>query len=116
MALSPSNRLGFRMCGPTSSTNPEVDALYRICDRSPNGTPRTQRGSKHPDGELMDAHRKKQCGLSDDTWTRATQELEYFGLLRMTSVFWGDDDYERRRRKRCYVVIEALDESPDWGM
>lgn len=73
-------------------------------------------GSKHPDGEFMDAHRKKQYGLSDDTWTRATQELEYFGLLRITSVFWGDDDYERRRRKRYYVVIEALDETPDWGV
>lgn len=73
-------------------------------------------GSTHPDGELMDGHRKKQYGLSDDTWTRATQELEHFGLLRVTDVYWGDDDYERRKRKRYFVVREALDETPDWSM
>lgn len=73
-------------------------------------------GSKHPDGELMDKHRKDQYGLSDDTWTRATQELEYFGLLRMTDVFWGDDDYQRRKRKRYYLIPGALDTAPNWSM
>lgn len=71
-------------------------------------------GSTHPDGELMDGHRKKQYGLSDDTWTRATQELEYFGLIRTTNVYWGDDDFQRRKRKRYLVIREALDSSPDW--
>lgn len=73
-------------------------------------------GSKHPDGELMDGHRKKQYGLSDDTWTRATHELEYFGLLRMTNVYWGDDDLQRRRRKRYLIIAGAFEKSPDWAM
>jgi hypothetical protein len=72
-------------------------------------------GSEHPDGELMDRHRKKQYGLSDDTWTRATQELERFNLLRMTQVRWGNDDYEIRQRKRYFVIRENFDSSPDWS-
>jgi hypothetical protein len=73
-------------------------------------------GSKHLDGELMDGYRKRQYGLSDDTWTRATQELGYFGLLRTTDVYWGDDDYQLRRRKRYRVIKEALEAQPDWSM
>lgn len=73
-------------------------------------------GSGDPDGELMDGHRKKQYGLSDDTWTRATKELEHFGLLRMTQVTWGNDDYQRRTRKRYFVIREALDVAPDWSL
>ena len=72
-------------------------------------------GSKHPDGELMDGHRKKQYGLSDDTWTRATKELEYYGLLRTTPVYWGDDDLERRRRNRYAVLHKAFESKPDWS-
>ncbi|PJJ73418.1 hypothetical protein CLV46_3010 [Diaminobutyricimonas aerilata] len=72
-------------------------------------------GSEHPDGELMDGHRKKQYGLSDDTWTRATQELERFNLLRTTQVRWGDDDYDIRQRKRYFVIRENFDHSPDWS-
>lgn len=73
-------------------------------------------GSGHPDGELMDGHRKRQYGLSDDTWTRATQELERSNLLRMTQVRWGDDDYEIRQRKRYYVIRENFDSAPDWSL
>ncbi|MBH0082229.1 hypothetical protein [Salinibacterium sp. SWN167] len=73
-------------------------------------------GSKHPDGELMDGHRKKQYGLSDDTWTRATQELERYGLLRTTKVRWGDDDYEIRQRKRYFIIREKLEVTPDWSV
>ncbi|WP_235497311.1 hypothetical protein [Agreia sp. Leaf283] len=73
-------------------------------------------GSQHPDGEWMDGHRKKQYGLSDDTWTSATRELEYFGLLRTKEGFWGDDDYEIRKRKRYFVIREALATAPDWTM
>ncbi|MFS0852552.1 hypothetical protein [Microbacterium sp. 179-I 3D4 NHS] len=72
-------------------------------------------GSKHDDGEFMDGHRKKQYGLSDDTWTRATKELEYYGLLRMTEGYWGDDEFERRKRKRYFVIRDALDTPPDWA-
>ncbi|MCH8572197.1 hypothetical protein LSI54_12640 [Nesterenkonia sp. AY15] len=72
-------------------------------------------GSTHPQGELMDGHRKKQYGLSDDTWTRATQELKHFGLLRMTEVKWGDDDYQVRKRKRYLLLRDALETTPDWA-
>lgn len=71
-------------------------------------------GSDHPDGELMGGHRKRQYGLSDDTWTRATKELEGFGILRTTTVRWGDDDYELRRRKRYLLIPEALESPPGW--
>lgn len=71
--------------------------------------------TSHPDGELMDGYRKRQYGLSDDTWTRATKELERFGILRTTNVTWGDDDYEIRRRKRYLVSKEALEADPTWA-
>lgn len=71
-------------------------------------------GSDHPDGELMSGHRKRQYGLSDDTWTRATKELERLGLLRTTNVYWGDDDYELRKRKRYLILPEAFNDAPDW--
>ncbi|GAA4918860.1 hypothetical protein [Nesterenkonia rhizosphaerae] len=73
-------------------------------------------GSTHPQGELMDGYRKKQYGLSDDTWTRATQELELFGLLQMTDVYWGDDEFPIRKRKRYLVLRDALDNTPDWSI
>ncbi|TDL45041.1 hypothetical protein [Microbacterium oleivorans] len=72
-------------------------------------------GSKHLDGEFMDGHRKRQYGLSDDTWTRSTQELEHHKLLRTTPVYWGDDEYERRKRNRYFVVRETLETTPDWS-
>lgn len=72
-------------------------------------------GETDPDGALMDGHRKKQYGLSDDTWTRATKELERFGLLRTTTVKFGDDDLDVRRRKRYFVIKEALGVSPPWA-
>lgn len=71
-------------------------------------------GSEEPHGELMDGYRKAQYGLSDDTWTRATKELEHFGLLRTKTVYWGDDDRETRRRKRYLVLEEGFAAAPTW--
>jgi hypothetical protein len=71
-------------------------------------------GTKEPNGELMDGYRKRQYGLSDDTWTRATHELETLGLLQSTNVVWGNDDHEIRRRKRYLVLPDALSTKPEW--
>ena len=73
-------------------------------------------GSKHPDGEVMSGHRKKQYGLADDTWTRATQELEKLGLLKTTKVVWGNEEHELRTRKRYRPVQQKLDNLPDWSL
>lgn len=43
--------------------------------------------------------RKKEYGLSDDTWTRATRELEDMGLLESWYVRNQDHQGEPRRRK-----------------
>jgi len=68
-------------------------------------------GRKNPDGEFMDAVRKRQYGFSDDTWTRATKELEDLHLIVTTSELWGDDQLERRRRKR-YLPVDLRDIGP----
>lgn len=71
-------------------------------------------GSDHPQGEWMDGYRKKQYGLSDDTWSRATSALEQYGLLQATQVFEGDDDHEVRPRKRYLVEKEMMSKRPVW--
>ncbi len=62
-------------------------------------------GNKHPDGQVMDGFRKRQYGMSDDTWTRATKELVELGLLAITVEPWGDDERVRRVRRR-YLLLE----------
>ncbi|ERH18750.1 hypothetical protein HMPREF1549_01609 [Actinomyces johnsonii F0510] len=47
----------------------------------------------------MSGVRKKEYGLSDDTWTRATRELEDMGLLESWYVRNQDHQGEPRRRK-----------------
>lgn len=61
-------------------------------------------GSKHPDGQFMDGYRKRQYGMSDDTWTRATKELEALGLLTISIESWGDDERMRRVRRRYLLT------------
>ena len=62
----------------------------------------------------MDGHRKTQYGLSDDTWTRATEELQNLGLLTVTSEIYGDDYWEKRRRNRYRLTNLADLGSPPW--
>lgn len=73
-------------------------------------------GSKEPDGEMLGGYRKPQYGLSDDTWTRATQKLEELGLLKITTVKWGNEEFERRIRKRYRIAKKTLSEQPDWSL
>lgn len=71
-------------------------------------------GSSEADGEIMSGHRKKQYGLADDTWTRATQELERLNLLKTTTIIWGNEEHEIRTRKRYKPQPHILDGTPDW--
>ncbi|MGJ9403553.1 hypothetical protein [Arthrobacter sp. KK5.5] len=67
-----------------------------------------------PIGEVMDGHRKRQYGMSDDTWTRATRELMELGLLIASEEIYGDDTWIRRRRKRYRLVDLEQAGSPSW--
>lgn len=69
-------------------------------------------GNKHPDGQFMDGYRKRQYGMSDDTWTRATKELDELGLLVITIEPWGDDERIRRVRRRYLLTDLSLLPSP----
>ena len=71
-------------------------------------------GGNGTDGGVMDGHRKTQYGLSDDTWTRATEELQNLGLLPVTSEIYGDDYWEKRRRNRYRLTNLADLGSPPW--
>lgn len=71
-------------------------------------------GGKGAEGEVMVGHRKVQYGMSDDTWTRATKELEDLGLLTAKPEVYGDDDWNRRRRKRYRLMNLADLDSPPW--
>lgn len=57
-------------------------------------------GSKDPVGEFMAGHRKRQYGMSDDTWTRATKELVAAGPLQIVIEPVGDDEHVARVRRR----------------
>lgn len=71
-------------------------------------------GGKERAGEVMAGHRKVQYGMSDDTWTRATKELETLGLLTIEPEVYGDDDLNRRLRHRYRLTdITALG-APPW--
>lgn len=67
-----------------------------------------------PEGGVMDKHRKRQYGISNDTWTRATKELEAMGLLIVTEEVFGDDSWERRRRNRYRLTDLAVVGNPSW--
>lgn len=60
----------------------------------------------------MDGFRKRQYGMSDDTWTRATKELDELGLLTITVEPWGDDERMRRVRRRYLLSDLAMLPTP----
>lgn len=69
-------------------------------------------GGNKANSAILSGSRKAQYGLSDDTWTRATGELEAVGLLVAEEVFarassrdeWGP----KRRRQRYTLLAEAM--------
>jgi len=57
--------------------------------------------------------RHEQYGLSEDTWTRASKQLQEHKLLSAGSVLEGRDLDMRRRRNTYWVDQGRLDETPD---
>lgn len=72
-------------------------------------------GRDHADGEFMDGFRKRQYGMSDDTWTRATVELETAGLLTTKSERAGSEEAYLRVRKRYRLIHPSDLGAPDWS-
>ena len=72
-------------------------------------------GSSNPLGEVMDGWRKDQYGFSADTWTRAIKDLENLGLLSAELELFGDDDRQRRLRKRYRPSKLGPEETPLWS-
>ncbi|EYR65027.1 hypothetical protein N866_18835 [Actinotalea ferrariae CF5-4] len=68
-------------------------------------------GGRTRNGAWVDGIRKRQYGLSDDTWTRGTQELKDAGLLDVTEQVFSSQGEPRRRN--LYVLhldrLEAYD-------
>lgn len=54
-------------------------------------------GRKGTSGAWVDGIRKRQYGFSDDTWTRATEELRDAGLLDITEQVFSSRGEPRRR-------------------
>lgn len=67
-----------------------------------------------PDTAWVDPIRKQQYGLSPDTWTRATADLERIGLLTVERVM---DEFQGEPRRRNLYTLEMnrLRGSEPWG-
>ena len=64
-------------------------------------------GRKHPQYLLAD--RRESYGLSHDTWTRGSRELEDNGLLTVSTIIQGEEFTYTRRRKSYWLNIDLLD-------
>jgi hypothetical protein len=71
-------------------------------------------GTQAGEGRFLPGERKRQYGLSDDTWTRATRELQDLGLLVVESEMYGDYELEMRVRKRYRLTTIVKDKAPRW--
>ncbi|MGY2747668.1 hypothetical protein [Arthrobacter sp. UYCu723] len=71
-------------------------------------------GALEGEWKYLPAERKRQYGLSDDTWTRALKELLSLGLIIVDSELYGDYDLETRVRKRYRVTKKLEDAAPSW--
>lgn len=65
-------------------------------------------------GAWVDGTRKRQYGLSDDTWTRGTQELREAGLLEVREDVYPSHG-EPRRRNVYFLQLDRLDEFDPGG-
>ena len=71
-------------------------------------------GGRAEEGGVMDGYRKAQYGMSNDTWTRASRELESLGLLTVVPEVYGDDDWNKRRRNRYRLKSLSDLGDPSW--
>ena len=57
-----------------------------------------------PDGDTADGRRKRQYGLSDETWARGTTELPDLGLAHVTRVIDGSNPFSRKQPRLKYKL------------
>lgn len=66
-----------------------------------------------PDGDTADGRRKRQYGLSDETWARGTAELQELGLAEVARVIDRSDPFVRRQpRLRYRLEVDAISKLP----
>ena len=68
-------------------------------------------GRPTTDPPWLTTEQKERYGLSEATWTRATRELEGFGLLSVRRRLEGKDFEYRRLRNTYWVHVELLDDA-----
>lgn len=60
--------------------------------------------------QYITSERRAQYGLSHGTWTRATKELQTYGLITVERVLQGDPDYDSPRlRNQFELNLERLE-------
>lgn len=59
-----------------------------------------------PKGATADGRRKRQYGLSDETWARGISDLEKLGLADVTRVVDNSDDFTRRQPRLKYRLTD----------
>jgi hypothetical protein len=67
-------------------------------------------GYKQPQYLLPD--RRESYGLSHDTWTRGSRELEDNGLLTVSTITQGEEYAYTRRRRNYWLNMDLLDMRP----
>jgi hypothetical protein len=65
-----------------------------------------------PDGDTADGRRKRQYGLSDETWARGTSELEDLGLAEVTRIVDTSTPFTRKQPRLKYKLTEATSGLP----
>lgn len=71
-------------------------------------------GGRTRNGAWVDSIRKRQYGLSDDTWTRGSRELQEAGILDVTPQVYSFQG-EPRRRNLYKLHLDRLDEFDPGG-
>lgn len=71
-------------------------------------------GGKAPEDAFMPGDRKREYGMSDDTWTRAIKELRDLGILSTWFRNVGDDEHHVRHRQHYALRNLSEVEGPFW--
>lgn len=71
-----------------------------------------QGGRSEQDQLYVDNQRRSEYGLSGDTWTRATHDLEHHKILTVRRMPLGDEYHPERRRNTFWVNVDRLRQSP----
>lgn len=60
-----------------------------------------------PGGSTADGRRKRQYGLSDETWARGTADLETLDLAHVSQVIDSSDAFSRRQPRLKYELVDG---------